>query len=154
MLMTIFAILSVDFPVFPRFLAKCETFSRMSLIQLEAHFEADSPQVDLGVGSFGFFQGIVPLTKDPSYLTSSLPSKLFKVTRKSILVMVLGLVRCADIDDEDAQCDAGRLDTARLRGQRTAMFREQRTWWRKQLTRKMSVDERQANQRKTDQETV
>jgi len=39
----------------------------MFLIQLEAHFEADSPQVDLGVGAFGFFQEIlsaIPLIKD------------------------------------------------------------------------------------------
>jgi len=67
--------------------------------------------------------------------------------------MVLGLGRCADGDDEDGQCDAGRLD-ARLRGKRTAKFREQLTWWRQQLTRNMSVDERQANKRKTDEETV
>ena len=31
--------------------------------------------------------------------------------------------RCEDVDDEDAQCDAGRLDT-RLRGQTTAKFRD------------------------------
>ena len=96
----------------------------MSFIQLEAHFEANSPQIDLGVGSFVFFQGIIsaiPLIKDPSCLTSSLPSKLFKVTRKSIPIIVLGLGRCADVDDEDAQCDAGRLD-AGLQGQRTAKF--------------------------------
>ncbi|EDR10435.1 uncharacterized protein LACBIDRAFT_152132, partial [Laccaria bicolor S238N-H82] len=82
MLMTILAILAVDFPVFPRSLAKCETYG-VSLM-------------DLGVGSFVFSQGIIsaiPLIKDPSYLTSSLPSKLFKVTRKSLPVIVLGLVR-------------------------------------------------------------
>ncbi|KIJ91233.1 hypothetical protein K443DRAFT_686228 [Laccaria amethystina LaAM-08-1] len=82
MLMTILAILAVDFPVFPRSLAKCETYG-VSLM-------------DLGVGSFVFSQGIIsaiPLIKDPSYLTSSLPSKLFKVIRKSLPVIFLGLVR-------------------------------------------------------------
>jgi hypothetical protein len=68
----------------------------MSLNQLEDHLEANSPQMDLGVGSFVFSQGIIsaiPLIKDPSYLTSSLPSKLFKVIRKSLPVIFLGLVR-------------------------------------------------------------
>jgi hypothetical protein len=68
---------------------------------------------------FRFSQGIVispiPLIKDPSYFTSSLPSKLFKVTRKSLL---------SDLDAERSQCqgtmgmttglyylDAERLDT-------------------------------------------
>ena len=62
----------------------------------EFHIEADCPQMDMGVGSFVFSQGIVsaiPLIKDPSYLTSSLPSKRLKVTRKSLPVIVLGLVR-------------------------------------------------------------
>jgi hypothetical protein len=87
----------------------------MSLNQIEAHFEANSPQMDLGVGFFLFSPEIIsatPLIKDPSYLTPSLASKLFKVTRKALPV---GLGRCADVDDEDTQCDAGRLD-ARIRG--------------------------------------
>ncbi|KAF8873964.1 GWT1-domain-containing protein [Gymnopilus junonius] len=79
MLMTVLAILAVDFPVFPRSLAKCETFG-----------------MDLGVGSFVFSQGIVsaiPLVKDASYLQSAFLPKLLKVTRKSLPIIALGLVR-------------------------------------------------------------
>ncbi|KAF8800890.1 hypothetical protein BYT27DRAFT_7116401 [Phlegmacium glaucopus] len=82
MLMTVLAILAVDFPVFPRSLAKCETFG-ISLM-------------DLGVGSFVFSQGIVSaiqLIKDPTYLTSPIMPKLLRVTRKSFPIIVLGLVR-------------------------------------------------------------
>ncbi|TFK43019.1 GWT1-domain-containing protein [Crucibulum laeve] len=82
MLMTVLAILAVDFRVFPRSLAKCESFG-VSLM-------------DLGVGSFVFSQGVVsaiPLIKDPTYLTAPLVPKLAKVTRKSLPVILLGLVR-------------------------------------------------------------
>lgn len=82
MLMTILAILAVDFPVFPRYLAKCETFG-VSLM-------------DLGVGSFVFSQGVVsaiPLIRDENYLTAPLLPKVVRVTRKCIPVIVLGLVR-------------------------------------------------------------
>jgi hypothetical protein len=44
----------------------------MSLNQLEAHFEANSPQMDLGVSSFVFSRRLIsasPLIKDPSHLT-------------------------------------------------------------------------------------
>ncbi|KIM36234.1 hypothetical protein M413DRAFT_427632 [Hebeloma cylindrosporum] len=82
MLMTVLAILAVDFPVFPRSLAKCETFG-VSLM-------------DLGVGSFIFSQGIVsaiPLVRDPSYITAPFLPKLLRVTKKSFPVIVLGLIR-------------------------------------------------------------
>ncbi|RDB28918.1 GPI-anchored wall transfer protein 1 [Hypsizygus marmoreus] len=82
MLMTILAILAVDFPVFPRSLAKCETFG-VSLM-------------DLGVGSFVFSQGIVsaiPLLKDPSYLSAPAGPKLLSVTRKVLPIIILGVVR-------------------------------------------------------------
>ncbi|PPQ93066.1 hypothetical protein CVT25_011942 [Psilocybe cyanescens] len=82
MLMTVLAILAVDFPVFPRALAKCETFG-VSLM-------------DLGVGSFVFSQGVVsaiPLVKDPRYLRAPLLPKLFRVVRKSLPVIALGGVR-------------------------------------------------------------
>ncbi|KAF8965738.1 GWT1-domain-containing protein [Flammula alnicola] len=82
MLMTVLAILAVDFPVFPRPLAKCETFG-VSLM-------------DLGVGSFVFSQGIVsaiPLLKDPAYITAPLLPKVLRVTKKSLPVIALGGLR-------------------------------------------------------------
>ncbi|KAF8635696.1 hypothetical protein AX15_000321 [Amanita polypyramis BW_CC] len=82
MLMTVLAILAVDFRIFPRTFAKCETFG-VSLM-------------DLGVGSFVFSQGVVsaiPILKDPSHLTLPVISKLLSVMRNSFPVIVLGLVR-------------------------------------------------------------
>ncbi|KAF9238094.1 GWT1-domain-containing protein [Melanogaster broomeanus] len=82
MLMTILSILAVDFPVFPRSLAKCETFG-VSLM-------------DLGVGSFVFSQGVVsaiPLIKDPFHLTAPLKPKLYQITKKIAPIIVLGIVR-------------------------------------------------------------
>lgn len=82
MLMTILAILAVDFPVFPRSLAKCETFG-VSIM-------------DLGVGSFVFSQGVVsalPLIRDQNYLTTPLLSKLIRVTKKCLPIIALGMVR-------------------------------------------------------------
>ncbi|KAF8079042.1 GWT1-domain-containing protein [Lyophyllum atratum] len=81
-LMTLLAILAVDFPVFPRSLAKCETFG-VSLM-------------DLGVGSFVFSQGLVsaiPLLKDPSYLSAPAIPKILSVTRKTLPIILIGLVR-------------------------------------------------------------
>ncbi|KAF8221827.1 GWT1-domain-containing protein [Tricholoma matsutake] len=82
LLMTTLAILAVDFPVFPRALAKCETFG-VSLM-------------DLGVGSFVFSQGVVsaiPLLKDSAYLTAPLQPKLISVTKKILPIIFLGLIR-------------------------------------------------------------
>ncbi|KAK0203575.1 GWT1-domain-containing protein [Desarmillaria ectypa] len=82
LLMTILAILAVDFPVFPRSLAKCESFG-VSLM-------------DLGVGAFVFSQGVIsaiPLIKSPTYLASPVLSKLVITIRKVFPVMVLGIVR-------------------------------------------------------------
>ncbi|KIL66037.1 hypothetical protein M378DRAFT_161257 [Amanita muscaria Koide BX008] len=82
MLMTILAILAVDFPIFPRAFAKCETFG-ISLM-------------DLGVGSFVFSQGVVsalPILKHPNYLTSPFFPKLLSTTRKTFPIIVLGLIR-------------------------------------------------------------
>ncbi|KXN83497.1 GPI-anchored wall transfer protein 1 [Leucoagaricus sp. SymC.cos] len=82
MLMTVLAILAVDFPVFPRMLAKCETFG-ISLM-------------DLGVGSFVFSQGLVsaiPLISQPYHLLEPTSRKLLKTIRKSIPIIVLGGIR-------------------------------------------------------------
>ncbi|KAG6911371.1 hypothetical protein DXG01_001042 [Tephrocybe rancida] len=82
MLMTILGILAVDFPVFPRTLAKCETFG-VSLM-------------DLGVGSFVFSQGLVsaiPILKNPSYLSAPAVPKILSVTWKSLPIIFLGVVR-------------------------------------------------------------
>ncbi|KAG2347263.1 GWT1-domain-containing protein [Suillus weaverae] len=82
MLMTILSILAVDFPVFPRVLAKCETYG-VSLM-------------DIGVGSFVFSQGVVsaiPIIKDISYLQAPILPKLKSVSRKMIPIIVLGILR-------------------------------------------------------------
>ncbi|KAF9515993.1 hypothetical protein BS47DRAFT_1371848 [Hydnum rufescens UP504] len=82
MLMTILAILAVDFPVFPRSLMKCESFG-VSLM-------------DLGVGSFVFSQGLVsaiPVLKNPRSLEAPLLPKIAQVCRKVIPLFALGLVR-------------------------------------------------------------
>lgn len=99
MLMTILAILAVDFPVFPRSLAKCETYG-VSLVS-HVHFFLQNPakrvaQMDLGVGSFVFGQGVVsaiPLLKNPSYLISPMTPKFVSVVRKCLPIIFLGLVR-------------------------------------------------------------
>ncbi|KAF8323894.1 hypothetical protein DL93DRAFT_2222776 [Clavulina sp. PMI_390] len=82
LLMTLLAILAVDFPVFPRSLAKCESFG-VSLM-------------DLGVGSFVFSQGLVaaiPMLRDPKYLTSAVMPKISKAFRKVLPLLALGLIR-------------------------------------------------------------
>ncbi|KAH9015069.1 GWT1-domain-containing protein [Lactarius hengduanensis] len=82
MLVTILAILAVDFPVFPRALAKCETYG-VSLM-------------DMGVGAFVFSQGIVsaiPLVKAPAHARAPLTSEIASVVVKCAPVLALGLVR-------------------------------------------------------------
>jgi len=80
--MTCLAILAVDFPIFPRSLVKCESFG-VSLM-------------DMGVGSFVFSQGIasaLPLIKTPSHLASPVLPKILRAMRRSLPVILLGLVR-------------------------------------------------------------
>ncbi|KAJ7226808.1 GWT1-domain-containing protein [Mycena pura] len=82
MLMTVLGILAVDFPVFPRSLAKCESYG-VSLM-------------DLGVGSFVFSNGVVsaiPLIKNPRYLQAPLFPKLLTVVRKTLPIIALGVIR-------------------------------------------------------------
>lgn len=66
-------------------------------MQLNVIVDDDFPsKMDLGVGSFVFSQGIVsaiPLLKDPAYLNAPLKPKLLSVTRKTLPVIFLGLVR-------------------------------------------------------------
>ncbi|KAI0764344.1 GWT1-domain-containing protein [Trametes elegans] len=84
--LTFICILAVDFPVFPRSLAKCETFG--------------VSMMDLGVGSFVFSQGIVsaiPLVKNPAHLTDPLLPKLTSVLRKCSPVLLLGLFRTISV---------------------------------------------------------
>ncbi|RPD60688.1 hypothetical protein L227DRAFT_623446 [Lentinus tigrinus ALCF2SS1-6] len=86
LLLTFICILAVDFPVFPRALAKCETFG-VSLM-------------DIGVGSFVFSQGIVsaiPLVKNPAHLTAPLLPKVSLVLRKCSPVLLLGLLRTISV---------------------------------------------------------
>ncbi|KAG8950160.1 Glucosaminyl phosphatidylinositol (GlcN-PI) nositol acylation protein [Tulasnella sp. 424] len=82
MLLTVICILAVDFPVFPRMLAKCETWG--------------ASMMDLGVGSFVFSQGLVsaiPFLKDPSYASAPVGPKLMTTIKKTAPVLALGLVR-------------------------------------------------------------
>ena len=60
--------------------------------------------MDLGVGSFVFSQGIVSaiqLIRDPAYLTSPVVSKFIHVTRKSLPVIFLGLIRVVLVKGTD-----------------------------------------------------
>ena len=57
-------------------------------------------QMDLGVGSFVFSQGIVsaiPMVKDPTYLKAPIGPKMIAVIRKCLPVLFLGLVRTLSV---------------------------------------------------------
>ncbi|GJE93137.1 GWT1-domain-containing protein [Phanerochaete sordida] len=86
LLLTAICILAVDFPVFPRALAKCETFG--------------ASLMDMGVGSFIFSQGIVsaiPLIKNPAHLKAPVLGKVFATVRKCLPLLVLGLLRTLSV---------------------------------------------------------
>ncbi|EKM78301.1 hypothetical protein AGABI1DRAFT_75828 [Agaricus bisporus var. burnettii JB137-S8] len=87
MLITVLAILAVDFPVFPRMLAKCESFGVSFM--------------DLGVGSFVFSQGLVsaiPFISQPHYL---LQPTIHKTLRKALPILALGLLRVVLVKSTD-----------------------------------------------------
>ena len=48
--------------------------------------------MDLGDGSFVFSKGVVSVI-DPAYLTSLVTFKFIRVTRKSLPIIVLGIIR-------------------------------------------------------------
>ena len=63
-------------------------------------FDVPGLQMDLGVGSFVFSQGIVsaiPLIKDPAYLMAPVGPKLAATARKCLPVLVLGLLRMLSV---------------------------------------------------------
>jgi hypothetical protein len=75
------------------------------LLYVHSRCRSDLPnvpglQMDLGVGSFVFSQGIVsaiPLIKDPAYLVVPVSHKLVTTARKCLPVLVLGLVRMLSV---------------------------------------------------------
>lgn len=82
MLMTIICILAVDFKVFPREFAKCETWG--------------TSLMDLGVGSFVFSLGIIsaaPLLRSPSQRFKPMRFQLLRDARKSLPMILLGGIR-------------------------------------------------------------
>ena len=63
-----------------------------------------SIQMDVGVGSFIFSQGIVsaiPLLKDPKHLTSPLVPIVMNALRKSLPIIFLGILRVVMVKGTD-----------------------------------------------------
>ncbi|GAV56005.1 hypothetical protein ZYGR_0AZ01770 [Zygosaccharomyces rouxii] len=84
LVLTVLAILAVDFPVFPRRFAKVETWG--------------TSLMDLGVGSFVFSNGLVSaraLLKERLHPEKklSLTKKSFIATRSMLTLLVIGLIR-------------------------------------------------------------
>ena len=63
-----------------------------------------APQMDIGVGSFVFSQGVVsaiPLLKEPNYLLSPLTEKTVSVLKKVSPVIALGFIRLLSVKGTD-----------------------------------------------------
>ncbi|KAJ9476259.1 GPI-anchored wall transfer protein 1 [Pseudozyma hubeiensis] len=86
MLVTIISILAVDFPVFPRFLSKCESWG--------------TSWMDMGVGSFVFSLGIIsasPFLKSPENRFRGARRQLWSDFRKCLPLLALGMVRVVSV---------------------------------------------------------
>ncbi|KAK4685828.1 glucosaminylphosphatidylinositol acyltransferase, partial [Tremellales sp. Uapishka_1] len=87
MIMTVHAILAVDFGVFPRWQGKCEDFG--------------TSLMDVGVGSFVFSLGIVSSRTFSSPSSTPLFASIFSVLKKSAPVLLLGLIRVVMVKGSD-----------------------------------------------------
>lgn len=79
LILTSFAILAVDFPIFPRKYAKVETWG-ISLM-------------DLGVGSFVFSNGIISYRRFKKSSQLSRLARIRESLRSTVILLVLGLIR-------------------------------------------------------------
>ncbi|GAA98267.1 uncharacterized protein L969DRAFT_47052 [Mixia osmundae IAM 14324] len=87
LLLTAISILAVDFPVFPRYFAKCETYG--------------TSLMDIGVGSFVFSLGLVsarPLLLRPG---DTLLQRMPTAIKSSAITLLLGLARVLAVKGTD-----------------------------------------------------
>ncbi|CAG8443742.1 23675_t:CDS:2 [Dentiscutata erythropus] len=92
MILTCLSILAVDFPIFPRRLAKTETYG--------------TSLMDLGVGSFVFSSGIVaarPFLKKPENRFKPLRGQLLRAVRQALPILILGFIRLMMVKGVDYQ---------------------------------------------------
>ncbi|CAG8667441.1 5599_t:CDS:2, partial [Dentiscutata heterogama] len=92
MILTCLSILAVDFPIFPRRLAKTETYG--------------TSLMDLGVGSFVFSSGIVaarPFLKKPENRFKPFKGQLLRAVRQALPILILGFIRLMMVKGVDYQ---------------------------------------------------